>query len=136
MSVENDSYAANDDVPDARVVQPRKDRLDRGPGHTESVFPSVVFALPVLAGSLPHPEDEASPVRPPASAAGPRGIRPVVEDQPVADPDDPPHPLGDVLLVRDDDDRVPLGVQLVEEPDDLLARRRVEEIIRLFDELN
>ena len=56
---------------------------------------------------------------PPRSVAA----RPVRLDPAVAEPDDPPAPGGDVGLVGHEDDRLPLGVQVVEEVEDLLLVR-------------
>src|SRR5690242_21808104 len=57
--------------------------------------------------------------------------RPVGEDLAVDDPDRARAARRDRRLVRDDEDRVALGVQLAEQREDLLARRRVEVAGRL-----
>src|SRR5690606_23828583 len=54
------------------------------------------------------------------------GHRLVVLDEAVAEVDDAAGVVRDVVLVRDDEERVPAAVELLEQPHDLLARRRVE----------
>src|SRR5450759_1090704 len=54
------------------------------------------------------------------------GHRAVFDDFAVAEPDDPPGELRDVLLVRDEDDGLSVVVQLLEDGHDLLGRLRVE----------
>src|SRR5687767_3693728 len=53
-------------------------------------------------------------------------VRAVVPDPSVEQPHDTPRVSGDVLLVRDEHDRVPLRVEVVEEGHDLRARLGVE----------
>src|SRR5215207_685266 len=54
----------------------------------------------------------------------------------VADGDDAVRARGDVVLVRDDDDGVPLAVQPLEEGHDFRARLGVERARRLVGEQN
>ena len=52
--------------------------------------------------------------------------REVAQDLAVTQTDDALGVAGDLFLVRDDDDRLPGGVQFLEERDDLVGRGRVE----------
>ncbi len=52
----------------------------------------------------------------------------------VAQPDDPPCPAGDIILVGDHDDGIAAAVELVEDLEDLVARAGIEVAGRLVGE--
>ena len=77
----------------------------------------------------------AAPLRAAGGAAARRFVTGTSrQDLPVAERDDAPGVLGDVRLVRDEDDRLPLVVQLLEDRHDLLGGLRVEVSRRLVGE--
>ena len=84
----------------------------------------------------PGARDLGARLRPPRATAGPpaRSRRDLLGEPPVDDPHAPVRVRGDVVLVRDGDDRQPGVAQLVEEREDRVGVGRVEVARRLVAE--
>src|SRR5690606_37523538 len=98
----------------------------------ERVLRTLRAALPAEAGRL-EPVIFSVAIRSLLRAAA-RRVADVLDDFAVAQPDDALAVRRDVGLVRDDDDRLTVGVQLVEQREDLDRRLRVEVAGRLVRE--
>ena len=97
---------------------------------------STTAAMPIRMPSMVSPDRSrwlrmaSHPVRK-VSSQFTRAARPVGLDPAVADPDDPPGPLGDLDLVGDQHDGPALRVQLVEQRQGVLGGDRIEVAGRL-----
>src|SRR5690606_1097115 len=98
----------------------------------ERVLRTLRAALPAEAGRL-EPVIVSVAIRSLLRAAA-RRVADVLDDFAVAQPDDALAVRRDLGLVRDDDDRLAVGVQLVEQREDLDRRLRVEITGRLVRE--
>ena len=93
-----------------------------GASPSPQVTEALVLRLPVLRGAAPRGSRRAAPDR---DGTG------VGDDVPVKHLDAPPRPGGDRVVVGDDDDRRPGGVQLLQQGQDGGASGRVEVPSRL-----